>query len=616
MVSLRPSPPLWGREFVPQLLQKIATQGVWAASLLLAFCLNSTARTADPARALNIVIILADDQGWGDLSLNGNTNLRTPNIDSLARDGAKFDRFFVQPVCSPTRAEFLTGRWHPRGAVRGVSTGAERLDLDERTVADAFKAAGYATGCFGKWHNGSQYPYHPNGRGFTEYYGFTSGHWGEYYDPPLDHNGRAVRGKGYITDDLTDRAIAFLKANAAAGKPSFCYLAFNTPHSPMQVPDAYWQRFEKAALKLTGDKKEDVSHTRAALAMCENIDDNVGRLLAAIKEQKLEENTIVLYFSDNGPNGRRWNGGMKGIKGSTDEGGVRSPFLVRWPAKIRPGTVVAPIAGAVDLYPTLIDLCGIKRVGDKPFDGMSVAPWLLGAEPKPVDRVLFSHWTGRTSARDQRYRLDAAGQLFDLLADPDQTKNVAGDRPEDAKRLSAAVERWKRDVLGELPKVDDRPFPVGFAEFPRTVLPARDGVPHGGVKRSANAPNCSYFTNWTQPDDRMTWEVEVHASGRYEAIVHYTCPKGDVGSALELSLGAAKWAGTIAEAHDPPLRGKERDRVPRTGESFVKDFRALSLGVVELPAGKGTLTLRAAKVPGTQVADVRQIELVLTEGKK
>lgn len=573
--------------------------------------------SADTARAApNVVVILADDQGWGDLSLNGNTNLRTPHIDSLAKDGAKFDRFFVQPVCASTRAEFLTGRWHPRGGVHGVSTGAERLDLDERTIADAFKAAGYTTGCFGKWHNGSQYPYHPNGRGFAEYYGFTSGHWGEYFDPPLDHNGKAVKGSGYITDDLTNRAIAFLKSNAAAGKPSFCYLALNTPHSPMQVPDAYWQRFEKAPLKLTGTKKEDADHTRAALAMCENIDDNVGRLLAALKDEKLEENTIVLYFSDNGPNGARWNGGMKGQKGSTDEGGVRSPLLLRWPAKVKPGTVVGPIAGAIDLYPTLIDLAGIKRAGDKPFDGISLAPWLFGTEAKPQNRVLFSHWGGRVSARDQRYRLDTTGQLFDMLNDPNQTKNVAADKPEDAKRLSDALDQWKRDVLGELPKVDDRPFPVGCAAFPRTVLPARDGVPHGGVKRSASAPNCSYFTNWTKPDDSITWAVEVNAAGKYEAVVHYTCPKADVGSVIELGLGNAKWTGSITEAHDPPLRGKEQDRVPRGSESFVKDFRPLSLGVVELAAGKGTLTLKATKVSGTQVADARQIELVLVEGKK
>src|SRR2546423_6979152 len=158
-----------------------------------------------PARP-NVVVILTDDQGWGDLSINGNTNLATPHLDSIARDGAIFDRFFVQPVCSPTRAEFLTGRYHPRGGVRDVSTGGERLNLDGKTIADAFKAAGYATACFGKWHNGTQYPYHPNGRGFDEYYGFTSGHWGHYFTPPLDHHGQPTTGNGFIPDDLTDRA--------------------------------------------------------------------------------------------------------------------------------------------------------------------------------------------------------------------------------------------------------------------------------------------------------------------------------------------------------------------------------------------------------------------------
>ncbi|MGE3804171.1 MAG: N-acetylgalactosamine 6-sulfate sulfatase, partial [Gemmataceae bacterium] len=147
--------------------------------------------------------------------------------------------------------------------------------------------------------------------------------------------------------------------------------------------------------------------------------------------------------------------------------------------------------------------------------------------------------------------------------------------------------------------------------LPRAVLPARDGVPHAGVKRSAGAPNCSFFTQWTKPADSITWEVAVHTPGRYEAIIHYTCPKDDVGSAIELALGQAKWTGTVAEAHDPPLRGKEHDRVSRGSESYVKDFKPLSLGVIEVPAGKGTLTLRALKVPGKQVADIRAVDLIL-----
>ncbi len=192
----------------------------------------------------NVIVILSDDQGWGDLSVHGNTDLRTPNIDSLAKDGAMFERFFVCPVCSPTRAEFLTGRYHPRGGVFSTSAGGERLDLDETTIAQTFQAAGYATGAFGKWHNGSQPPYHPNNRGFEEYYGFCSGHWGQYFSPMLEHNGTLVRGHGFIIDDLTDHAMKFMEQHR--DRPFFCYVPFNTPHSPMQVPDSFYDRFASA----------------------------------------------------------------------------------------------------------------------------------------------------------------------------------------------------------------------------------------------------------------------------------------------------------------------------------------------------------------------------------
>src|SRR5437667_11111600 len=228
-----------------------------------------------------IVVILADDQCWGDFSVHGNTNLSTPHIDPLARDGALFERFFVCAVCAPTRAEFLTGRYHSRGGVRGVSTGAERLNLDEMTIAQTFKAAGYATAAFGKWHNGTQFPYHPNARGFDEYYGFTSGHRGQYFDPDLDHNGKLVRGKGYITEDLTNHAIDFIAAHK--DRPFFCYLPFNTPHSPMQVPERFFEKFSHLDPKMRSrDPREEIPMTRAALAMCESIDWNVGRVLAKL----------------------------------------------------------------------------------------------------------------------------------------------------------------------------------------------------------------------------------------------------------------------------------------------------------------------------------------------
>ncbi|HKB02580.1 MAG TPA: arylsulfatase [Gemmataceae bacterium] len=573
--------------------------------LLLALALPATA-----ADRPNVLVILTDDQGWGDLSLNGNTNLKTPNVDSLARDGARFDRFFVQPVCSPTRADFLTGRYHPRGGVRHVTSGGERLNLDEKTIADAFKAAGYATGCFGKWHNGSQYPYHPLGRGFDEYYGFTSGHWGHYFDPPLDHNGQPVTGKGYIADDLTNRAIDFIDRHKE--RPFFCYLAYNTPHSPMQVPDPYWQRFEKAELKLRHQgPKEDLGHTRAALAMCENLDDNVGRLLQGLTDRKLADNTIVVYFQDNGPNGWRWNGGMRGRKGSTDEGGVRSPLLVRWPAKIKTGTEVKPIAAAIDLLPTLSDLAGVKRVGDKPLDGVSLAPLLLGTADTTKDRTVFNHWNGRVSARTQQYRLDDQGRLYDMAADPGQTNDVARDHPDVARRLTDAVAAWRKDVLAGIAGKDDRPFPVGYPELPAAILPARDGVPHGGVRRSAGAPNCSFFTHWTATDDRMTWDVEVATPGRYEAVVYHTCPKEAVGSTIALTLNGSTWTRKTTAAHDPPLVGAAQDRVPRAGESYVKDFKPLPLGVVKLKKGRGTLTLRATDISGKGVMDVRSVVLTL-----
>jgi arylsulfatase A-like enzyme len=558
----------------------------------------------------NVVVILADDQGWGDLSVHGNTNLETPNIDSLAQSGALFEHFFVCTVCSPTRAEFFTGRYHPRGGVHGVSTGGERLDLDEKTIADAFKAAGYATGAFGKWHNGTQWPYHPNARGFDEYYGFTSGHWGSYFDAPLDHDGELAQGKGFLADDFADHAITFINEHKAG--PFFCYVPFNTPHSPMQVPDRFYTKFARAELKMRhiDPKAEDAGFTRAALAMCENIDWNVGRILSRLDELKLADKTIVVYFSDNGPNSWRWNGGMKGRKGSLDEGGLRVPFLVRWPGHIPPGTRITQIAGAIDILPTLADMAGIKVAGDKPLDGISLKLLLLDPATQWPDRIIFSHWDGKVSARSRQYRLDNDRRLFDMLADPGQTLDLARERPDDTTRLATALAAWKTEMLREL-GTDDRPFPVGYEEAPLTQLPARDGVPHGGIKRSAAAPNCSYFKNWTSPADSMTWDIEVATAGNYDAAVYYTCPLQEMGSTIELSFNGRRLEAVVSEPNDPPLLGAENDRVPRQGESYVKDFKPLRLGTIALDRGRGQMTLRALKVPGAHVMDVRMILLKL-----
>jgi len=586
------------------------------------FLLFVTAKLA--AAPPNVVIFLADDAGWGDYSHSGNTQVRTPHIDSLAREGVSLDRFYVQPVCAPTRAEMLTGRYHPRGGVRGVSTGQERLDLGEKTLADAFKAAGYATGCFGKWHNGSQWPYHPMARGFDEYFGHTSGHWGEYFDAPLEENGRMIRTKGYIVDVCTDRALAFIDKHKA--KPFLCYVPFTTPHSPWAAPQQDWQRFKDKPIhqRATQPAKELADETRCALAMMENQDGNVGRVLAKLREHGMEENTIVLYFSDNGPNSMRWTGGMKGKKGTTDEGGVRSVCYMRWPAKLPAGHTVSQIAGAVDLLPTLTALAGVKRASDHPLDGRDLTPLLTRQNVEWPDRMIFNTWGGNISVRTQTHRLDHTGQLFDMIADPGQTTPVNGAQPELAARLTAAVQEWRTEMFGKRVQakangkgganaVDPRPIPVGYREFPITMLPARDGEPRGGVKRSSGAPNCSYFVHWTSQDDSMVWLLDVHTAGRYEASIDYTCPMPDAGSTVELSFKDARLTGKVAPGWDPPLYTNQ-DTLPRTsGESRMKEFRTLALGQITLPAGQSPLTLRALQIPGKSVMDVRRLTLTLLD---
>ena len=260
-----------------------------------------------------------------------------------------------------------------------MSTGAERLNLDEKTIADTFHAAGYVCGAFGKWHNGSQYPYHPLARGFDEYYGFTSGHWGQYFDPILEHNGKLVRGQGYIADDLTEHALAFIEQNRT--RPFFCYVPYNIPHSPFQVPDRFYEKFRDAARSscvATRDIRKR-SPRRGACWRCART--STGTWAASCKkldELKLAENTIVVYFSDNGPADWRWNGGMKGKKGSTDEGGVREPCFMRWPGHIAPSRTIPQIAAAIDLLPTLASLAGIPVIGGKPLDGVDLTPLLQG----------------------------------------------------------------------------------------------------------------------------------------------------------------------------------------------------------------------------------------------
>ncbi|MBD3629468.1 arylsulfatase [Cyclobacterium sp.] len=551
----------------------------------------------------NVVIFLSDDQGWGDLSHSGNTNLHTPNIDQLAQNGLSFDRFYVEPVCSPTRAELLTGRYHLRGGVRGTSAGEERLDLDETTFVDLFQEAGYATAAFGKWHNGMQHPYHPNARGFDYFYGFCSGHWGDYFSPPLEENGKLVKGEGYLVDDLTNKALEFIEDKQDA--PFLVYLPYNTPHSPMQVPGQWWDKFEAKELEmvLPANQNEDLQFTKAALAMCENIDWNVGRVMGKLEELGLEENTIVIYLSDNGPNSFRWNGGMKGRKGSTDEGGVRSPFFIQWPGRLPQGKSIPQIAGVIDLLPTLVDLTGISPSLDKPLDGKSLAPIMLEDNPHWEDRMIFNHWNGNTSVRTQHYRMDPEGKLYDMEADPGQSTDIAAEYPEIARQLSLAKTDWNEEMAAEFDG-NARPFTLGYPGATYTQMPARDADPHGNIQRSNRFPNDSFFTNWSSTQDSITWNVEVMEAGEFAVEVYYTCSEKNLGSRIQLSVGGNQVQAQVKEAHDPPLRGMENDRVERM-ESYVKDFKPMPMGRIKLEKGRSELVLKALEIPGDQVMDVR-----------
>ena len=586
-------------------------------SLLLSIFISCNSNI-EPQAHPNIILILTDDQGWGDLSLNGNKDLHTPNIDKIALNGVRFDRFFVSPVCSPTRAEILTGRHHTRTGVYDVSLGGERINVDEETLGDLFKAAGYRTAAYGKWHNGMQAPYHPNTRGFDQFYGFCSGHWGNYFNPVLEKNGELVKGKGFITDDLTNHGIEFIKKNK--NNPFFLYMPFNTPHSPMQVPDKYWNKFKNKDLtqkgtlsdipddKYSGTNSKGENHSKAALAMCENIDWNVGRIIETLESQKIIDNTIIIYLSDNGPNGHRWNGEMKGIKGSTDEGGTRSPMIISWKGNIPSGKKVSKIASGIDLLPTLIDISGIKVKPKNKLDGVNLKQLIYQNDADWQERYIYNYWRGRLSLRSQNFRLDNENNLYNMNDDPNQLNNVSKTYKEIFEVMKKAKIEWKKELLANINLKDKRAFIIGHPELKNTQIPARDAKANGLIKRSNYYPNCSYMTNWVNIEDTITWNAEVAEDGKFEAIIYYTCKKDALGSEIELSFSDSSVSKKITKFYDPKEYGEENDRSPRI-ESYVKDFIPLKMGVIDLKKGKGTLMLKGLKMTGKELLDFRLLML-------
>ncbi len=582
--------------------------------LLLTLCFANSAAGAD-STSPNVLLIMTDDQGWGDLSLHRNQNLQTPNLDALARNGASFENFYVCPVCSPTRCEALTGRYHRFCGVTDVTRGGERINLDERLIGEAFQASGYRTALFGKWHSGTQHPYHPNDRGFDEFYGFTSGHWGHYFAPQLDHNGQLVQGQGYLTDDFTDKAIQYAKADDA---PFFIKLAYCTPHSPMQVPDRWWNEFKDRELlsRATNANREDVQHTRAALAMVENIDWNIGRLVDALRNMQKLDNTIILFMTDNGPNGHRFNDGMLGTKGQVDEGGVRSPLFVHWPRRVKEGTQIKQLAAAIDLAPTLIDLCGMnkkaKELGfdsiDKPFDGISLAKHLTVNENLVLDRTVWTTWNNKHSIRNQRFRYVDEGKLYDIEADRSQVNNVAAQYPVVTATLAEQIAALKKSISTES---SPRAFTIGFKAGAKDQLPARDADLSEGLQRTSKHPNCSYITHWTSTADTIRWQVDALNDGDYEVEIFYACNEADLDALLTLSTSAndeAKLRFQRKIANPSPWLGANEDRVMRV-ESYWKDMLGEKVGVLRLSKGTQTLTLSTESIAGGEVGELGMITL-------
>lgn len=554
----------------------------------------------------NVIIILTDDQGWGDIASHGNPGIDTPFLDELAISGARFDRFFVSPVCAPTRASLLTGRDHLRTGTQWVTYGLENMNSDEVTFGEVFKEAGYQTGLFGKWHNGSHYPMDPNGQGFDTFFGFKQGHWNNYFDTELEYNGETVQTEGFITDVLTDSALSFIERSQQ--EPFLAYIPYNAPHSPFQVPDSYFDKYKAQGLS---DKNASV------YGMVENIDDNIGRILNKLDDLNISENTIVIFLTDNGPNGGdRFNGEMKGWKAKVDEGGVRVPLFIRWPSKIKPGTEIKELTAHIDFLPSLIELAGIEAQGTMPFDGRSFAPLLFEDTPAWDDRFLYTHqsrWDSLeqfpASVRNNRYRLVRYGdswELYDMFEDPSQRKDIASDNPQKVDELSQAYSAWFKEVTKDLP--ESRPIPIGFEEAPVTYLPAVESSFLGEVGfQGKSGWSNDWLTNWKNTTDKVWWELEVQSGGEYQVIVEYTLAKGDEGAIVKASISGKNINQRIEEAYDPEIIPSP-DRVVR-GEVYEKVWAQKELGTLQIAEGKQNLIIENTVIRGRRGIDLKGVIL-------
>lgn len=421
----------------------------------LATCLvASSAFAASP----NVVIVITDDQGYGDIAFTGNTIIKTPNIDKLRTEGLLLDNFHVDPTCAPTRSALMTGRYSNRVGVWHTVQGRSMLRKREVTMADVFKNNGYATGLFGKWHLGDCYPYRPEDRGFTHsvYHGAggvgqAPDYWGnDYFDDTYIVNGKLQQFTGYCTDIWFDEGIKFMKENK--DKPFFAYISTNAPHSPYNSPEDYLKLYQ-------GNPKVP---NAAFYGMITNIDDNMAKLSKFLDDEGLAENTIFIYMTDNGTaagvkGDKGYDGNMQGKKNSEYEGGHRVPLIIRWPAgKIEAGKAVKNLTAHLDILPTMIDLCELKAP-EVAFDGTSLSS-LLYSDGKPwkersliveTQRVVDPEKWRHCAVMTDQWRLVNGKELYEIQKDPKQKNDVASDHSEVVKQLRADYEKFWNDVSRE-----------------------------------------------------------------------------------------------------------------------------------------------------------------------
>lgn len=427
----------------------------------------------------NIVLIMPDDMGWGDIAAHGHPLIHTPHLDRLHAESLRLTDFHVSPTCAPTRSALLSGRHEFKNGVTHTILERERMSLDAVTLPQVLKNAGYTTGIFGKWHLGDEEPYQPHRRGFDEVYIHGCGGIGQtypgscgdfpdngYFNPALLHNGTVVKTQGYCTDLFFAQALRWIDQQRRGETPFFAYITPNAPHAPLISPGPQYDRLY-IDQELNGQRlsEGDVAY----YSMITNIDENVGKLLAALQEWGLERDTLVLFLSDNGgTHTRLFSGGFRGGKGTVYHGGTHSPCFWRWPGRLPAGVDCPALAAHIDLFATLAELAGAPTTEElrRQWDGRSLVPLLEDPRTPWADRLLVTHlgrWpVGQAhdakfkncSIRNSRFRLVNNQELYDLAADPGETTDVIEQYPYVAATLRVAYDEWWESILPRLVNED------------------------------------------------------------------------------------------------------------------------------------------------------------------